>query len=556
MSAQAGGSLVLEYGDQGTQQDGGALVLQYTSEIIRRKIVAGWRGPWAQGVPVAVETRMFDLQGVEHDVERRAAWVPGAPLEREETARWGLAEAISEETRAPWGTFAARPKVEVRVPWGLARPMGREKRAPWGSFSKRPSVEVYAPWGKAIKLERDARAAWGEFLKRLWLEHEIRWGTARRPDREYWLPWTKYSRQLNPDWGIPQPPGGPPVDGDGTIIIPAQGVYIVINSVSLIRVSDAVQIPAFEASLSLDNNSWSWSFNASVPRTALPLIQRAEDGTPVEVEFAVNGELFRFVIEDITGEREFPTANLRIAGRSKSAGLADPYVPTMDFFSENDRTAEQLANEVLTDNGVPLGWTLVFDPVDWLVPAGAWSHRGTYISALNAIAAAAGGYLQPHDVLDEMRIRLQYPAAPWNWDDVIPDLELPAEVTMREGLTWQLKPTYDRVIVQGQAPGGVQGDVVREGTAGLLLAQQVVDPLITHVDAARQRGIPVLADTGRFTMVELRLPVLEDTGVIRPGTFVRYVDGGTTRVGLVRSVSVSVTLPSVTQTITVETHGF
>lgn len=556
MSAQAGGSLVLEYGDQGTQQDGGALVLQYTSEIIRRKIVAGWRGPWAQGVPVAIETRMFDLQGVEHDVERRAAWVPGAPLEREETARWGLAEAISEETRAPWGTFAARPKVEVRVPWGLARPMGREKRAPWGSFSKRPSVEVYGPWGKAIKLERDARAAWGSFLKRLGLEHEIRWGTARRPDREYWLPWTKYSRQLNPDWGIPQPPGGPPVDGDGTIIIPAQGVYIVINSVSLIRVSDAVQIPAFEASLSLDNNSWSWSFNASVPRTALALIQRGEDGTPVEVELALNGELFRFVIEDIAGEREFPTANLRISGRSKSAGLADPYVPTMDFFSEDDRTAEQLANDVLTDNGVPLGWTLVFDPVDWLVPAGAWSHRGTYISALNAIAAAAGGYLQPHDVLDEMRIRLQYPAAPWNWDDVIPDLELPAEVTMREGLTWQLKPTYDRVIVQGQAPGGVQGDVVREGTAGLLLAQQVVDPLITHVDAARQRGIPVLADTGRFTMVELRLPVLEDTGVIRPGTFVRYVDGGTTRVGLVRSVSVSVTLPSVTQTITVETHGF
>lgn len=127
---------------------------------------------------------------------------------------------------------------------------------------------------------------------------------------------------------------------------------------------------------------------------------------------------------------------------------------------------------------------------------------------------------------------------------------------MREGLTWQLKPTYDRVFVQGQAPGGVQGDVVREGTAGLLLAQQVVDPLITHVDAARQKGIQVLSDTGRFTMVELRLPVLEDTGVIRPGTFVRYVDGGTTRVGLVRSVSVSVTLPSVTQTITVETHGF
>lgn len=556
MSAQLGGSLILDYGPQGDQQNGGSLVLEYTSDVIRRRLVAGLRAPWAAPTAVAVELRALDIQGITLDVESRARWVPGTPLFDESRAPWGVAEAISESTRAAWGRFGARPAQELYAPWGLARAMSDEIRAPWGSFSARSSVELYSPWGKAVKLERDARAAWGEFLKRLGLEHEIRWGTARRPDREYWLPWTKFSRQLNPDWGIPQPPGGPPVDGDGTIIIPAQGVYIVINSVSLIRVSDAVQIPAFEASLSLDNNSWSWSFNASVPRTALGLIQRGEDGTPVEVELALNGELFRFVIEDISGEREFPTANLRIAGRSKSAGLADPYVPTMDFFSENDRTAEQLANEVLTDNGVPLGWSLVFDPVDWLVPAGAWSHRGTYISALNTIAAAAGGYLQPHDVLDEMRIRLQYPAAPWNWADVIPDLELPAEVTMREGLTWQLKPTYDRVIVQGQAPGGVQGDVVREGTGGLLLAQQVVDPLITHVDAARQRGIPVLADTGRFTMVELRLPVLEDTGVIRPGTFVRYVDGGTTRVGLVRSVSVSVTLPSVTQTITVETHGF
>lgn len=556
MSAQAGGSMVLQYGDQGTQQDGGALVLQYTTDVVRRKIVAGWRGPWVKATPVAVETRMLDLQGVGRDVERRAPWVPGTPLEREETARWGLAEAISEDTRAPWGKFAARPKIEVRTPWGLARPMGREKRALWGRFAARPSIEVYVPWGTAVKRERSVQAPWGKFAVRIGREQRVLWGLARVANREYWLPWTKYSRQLGPGWGIPQPGGEPPVDENGTIIIPAQGVYIVINTVSLIRVSDAVQIPAFEASLSLDNGSWSWSFNASVPRTALPLIQRAEDGTPVEVEFTVNGELFRFVIEDITGEREFPTANLRIAGRSKSAALADPYVPTMDFFSEDDRTAEQLANDVLTDNGVPLGWGITFDPVDWLVPAGAWSHRGTYISALNTIAAAAGGYLQPHDSADEMRIRLLYPAAPWDWGDVIPDIELPAEVTMREGLEWQLKPVYDRVIVQGQDPGGVQGDVVRTGSGGLRLAPQIVDPLITSEPAARQRGIPVLADTGRFTMVELRLPVLEDSGVIRPGTFVRYVDGGTTRMGIVRSVSVSVTLPSVTQTILVETHGY
>ena len=556
MSAQPGGSITLAYGPQGAQQDGAALVLAYGGPTTRRLVVANLRGAWARGHAMAQEVRAPFGTAVTVDIERRGRWVPGRRVDSEDQVPWGVARTVDDQRRLPWGRYAARPAIEPRMPWGVARPVDEESRAPWGRYTARPAIEPRMPWGVPVFLDLQSRAPWGRYAARPAIEPRMPWGLARRTNREYWLPWTKYSRQLGPGWGIPQPGGEPPVDENGTIIIPAQGVYIVINTVSLIRVSDAVQIPAFEASLSLDNGSWSWSFNASVPRTALPLIQRAEDGTPVEVEFTVNGELFRFVIEDITGEREFPTANLRIAGRSKSAALADPYVPTMDFFSEDDRTAEQLANDVLTDNGVPLGWGITFDPVDWLVPAGAWSHRGTYISALNTIAAAAGGYLQPHDSADEMRIRLLYPAAPWDWGDVIPDIELPAEVTMREGLEWQLKPVYDRVIVQGQDPGGVQGDVVRIGSGGLRLAPQIVDPLITSEPAARQRGIPVLADTGRFTMVELRLPVLEDSGVIRPGTFVRYVDGGTTRMGIVRSVSVSVTLPSVTQTILVETHGY
>jgi hypothetical protein len=48
--------------------------------------------------------------------------------------------------------------------------------------------------------------------------------------------------------------------------------------------------------------------------------------------------------------------------------------------------------------------------------------------------------------------------------------------------------------------------------------------------------MPVLADVGRQAMVSLRLPVLPETGIIVPGKFVRYVDGGTTRLGLTRSV--------------------
>ena len=81
-----------------------------------------------------------------------------------------------------------------------------------------------------------------------------------------------------------------------------------------------------------------------------------------------------------------------------------------------------------------------------------------------------------------------------------------------------------------------------------------MDPLITQAVAARQRGLAVLSDTGRIATVGLRLPVLAETGVIAPGSFVKYVDDGIERIGLTRSVQVEVGLPSIWQTLGVETH--
>ena len=126
-------------------------------------------------------------------------------------------------------------------------------------------------------------------------------------------------------------------------------------------------------------------------------------------------------------------------------------------------------------------------------------------------------------------------------------------MTSREGIEWVDKPLYDRVFVSGQE-GGVLGRYTRAGTAGDLLAPVVVDPLITHVDAVRQRGRTIISDTGRIANVTLRLPVLSETGIIKPGTMVRYTDGPVTRIGLSRSVSLDVAMPTIYQTIEVETH--
>ena len=304
--------------------------------------------------------------------------------------------------------------------------------------------------------------------------------------------------------------------------------------------------------MSLDADSWTWSFSASVPGYALPDIE-PEDGVPVAVQATINGTPYRFIVESISRERTFGRSDLRIGGRGRAAVLDAPYAPIMSFSNEFNRTAQQIMNDILVDNGVPLGWDVEWNPDDWNVPAGVFNHQGSYISALNQVAGSISAYLQPHNTDEVLRVLSRYPVAPWDWAGVTPDFELPAAVMSRESIEWRDKARYNRVYVMGQQ-AGVNGRVTRAGTAGDYLAPSVVDPLITQAVAARQRGLAVLSDTGRIATVGLRLPVLAETGIIKPGNFVRYTDGGTERIGITRSVQVEVGLPAIWQTLGVETH--
>jgi hypothetical protein len=347
--------------------------------------------------------------------------------------------------------------------------------------------------------------------------------------------------------------GGPehPV---GTIVVPIRSVYMTINNFSLIRLDNGFPIPATGMSLSLDVDSWTWNCSFSVRGDVLPFVEPNSSGDPVIAQATVNGTPIRFIIEKIGRERTFGVSQLRCSGRGISAALDAPYAPVQSFSNASARTVRQLLDDILTINGQSIGWTVDrFDPTDWLVPASVFSHTGTYISALNAVVGAAGAYVQPKHTTDALDVLLRYPTPAWEWSSAIPDLILPSAVTSREGIEWVDKPAYDRVFVSGQQ-GGVSGRYTRAGTAGEALAPAVVDPLITHADAVRQRGRAVISDTGRIANVTLRLPVLSETGIIRPGTMVEYTDGPVERKGLTRSVALDVSMPTIYQTIEVETH--
>jgi len=345
----------------------------------------------------------------------------------------------------------------------------------------------------------------------------------------------------------------PPPDGE-PVVVPVRRVYFVINDVTLHRVPDGTPVPVFNLSLSLDAASWAWGFDAVLPAKAESLVAPGTASGPVELVASVNGTTFRVLAENISRERIFGDASIRISGRGHNAVLAAPYAPVMTFSNTEGRTARQLMDDVLTVNGIPLGWIVDWGLTDWNIPAGVFARQGTWIEALTAIAGAGGGYLIPHPSDQSIRVRHRYPVAPWEWNTVTPDVVLPVDAVARESLRWLEKPAYNRVFVSGQ-DAGVLGQVTRAGTAGDVLAPMVVDALITEAAAARQRGIAVLADTGHQIEVSLRLPVLAETGIIEPGAFVEYQDGSVTRLGLVRSTQIEAGMPEVWQTLGVQGYA-
>jgi len=339
-----------------------------------------------------------------------------------------------------------------------------------------------------------------------------------------------------------------------TVVVPTKRVYIVLNNVTLTRVSGSLDLSPYclSASLTIDVDSWVWSFSASLDIRAEDDVQPS-GSVPVELEVEINGNPYRVIVESVMRDRSFGKASVRVAGRGKAALLSSPYSPTINVVPTETRTAQQLMADVLTDNGVPIGWDIDWQITDWLVPAGAWSHRGTYIDGVTNIATAAGAYVQPHPTNDQLIVLPRYPSGPWDWGTVTPDFELPTAVVTREGIEWKSKPEYNRVFLSGVSDGYL-GQITRYGTPGDRIAPMLTDPLFTASEVLSQRGLAVLADTGRQAVVNLRLPVLNETGIIAPGKFVRYVDGGVSRVGIVRSTSVDASLPDVWQTIGVETH--
>lgn len=542
--------------------------------------------PWQNAAAARGETAVGWTGSTPARAQVAMPIVDAAPLQAEVTTGWATATSTRQQRAATWQEAVAR-RTQALSPFQEGAP-ARQGRSLRFEEARRASGDVlHVPYQETIRTSRptirfkheEAKHAEQTFrsvshdalgLVRSWT---VPWEEARHapPGRSVIVPITPpvdlcYTPPAGGDvplvfnerWSAgtdlvffcdnhPPPPSG-------TVVVPIQGVYMVSNEVSLVLASDGTVIPTRSFTLSLDYRSWSWSFTARVPRAALAIFDMDAGGDAKVLTATVNGTSFGILAETVASDRQFGTGDVTINGRGLIAALDAPYAPTLTFANATDMTAQQVVADVLTFNGVSLGWEIDWQITDWLVPAGAWSGQGTYMTALQNIAAAVGAYVQPTANDQTVRILPLFPAAPWDWSTLTPDFEIPSAVATREGITWSDMPVYNRIFVSGANVSGILGQVTRTGTAGDVVKIMVADALITHADAARQRGIAELSTGGRSALVSLKMPVLEATGVITPGKLLKYTDGDVERLGIVRSVQVDVSFPTVYQTIGVETY--
>lgn len=338
-------------------------------------------------------------------------------------------------------------------------------------------------------------------------------------------------------------------------ILPAR-FYMAVHSLTAHLLPSNEQVPIYDVSLSADIGSTVWTFSASAPAGVFDALTPT-DGLPRQIKITLDGLEWVFVVDSLQRQNQFGQRSTKLSGRSATALMGSPYSRETARLSDAPYTAQQLAEQALDLTGVALSWGID----DWLVPAGAWSHTGTPLAAVQAIAEAAGGYVNSHRSAATLLVRHPYPTlpggipgGPWNWGGAFAaDVELAPDSIITSGIERKDGPAINGVYVSGTTQG-VLAHIRRTGTAGANLAGMVTDPLITDVVAAQQRGLSVLGAAGAKHHVQITLPIL--TGASQPGVLdvgqLVQINESTPWRGRVRSVSVQGM--AARQSVTLERH--
>lgn len=549
------------------------------SWYIRRPLAADIGTPWSKQQRIGRSITAPHTQAARNERENTCPWGDLAELTHEVSGPWATIPRLEASTTSPWKELATKPQADIGCDYSHPAIKQRDRLVlPWGDMAQRVA-DIAAGYDPTPEVKNTHKALPWDSFESLNKALDLPYSHPERKDVEkpiisgpYWYPrWClrvftpprgdqlvfdfpaqSYSApagnalvfdydssshtQICYDgtWNGPKDAYWYQPHDDWVIEETTPGRYhIIMNSYSLKRVSDNVNIPIMDLAVSTDIDSWCWKLTANLRRKGDLDLVRPVQGSPVEVEATINGNVFRFIVETYGENGQFAQHGYSITGRSLSAYLAAPYSLPTSLLQASERTAAQLAAEAIDGSG----FTAVMSLTDWIVPANAYSVTNkTPMQQLLTIAAAAGGVVQSDPAAQTVILMPWYKYLPWTWADRTPDFTLPTYKT--KSTSYQATPPYTGVYTSGQTQG-VICLVKRSGTDGSDQPQMVTDPLITATEAGLQRGQRILADSGHRASVSLTAPLFDDPGLLTPGLLIDVVDSDETWRGMITSCRIT-----------------
>jgi hypothetical protein len=255
------------------------------------------------------------------------------PLRQRSTSAFEVAKPLHHALQAQAQQAQRLPVVAMVYAWQIADPRRGQhlERFEQGGIQRHmglrvPPVYVLGP-GWRIALEFAPQFAvprtWGELqsgplLSGAGLAHHLAQPTTG----------VRYQDTMRPGPALVKetwPPGGgggtDPEEPGQTIIITARRAYIVQNQITLTRLDTGAELQAHSFGMTLDYQSWTWSWQASLHHTAAAHLGRDAQGNPADLLATVNGVQFRLRLERVARDRRhLPQERYSVSGKGRAAG--------------------------------------------------------------------------------------------------------------------------------------------------------------------------------------------------------------------------------------------
>ncbi|HOW77367.1 MAG TPA: hypothetical protein PK959_15835 [Candidatus Competibacteraceae bacterium] len=533
---------------------------------VRLEVSSGLR--WQTSHPYRTDRTAPQPSALPETVAVSIADRAGQPLLHPIRADWTAGQWILKPLQTPWTSGAILP-CTATLAWTSGQISNRAIQSPWGQgqftlctaalrFEAAQPINgmIACPMATAQPLMAPVEGlSWSSGA--LWAHDEsLRHKVAKSPPLGWRIvpyvrpPSVKHEGRLN--FVCPKPHYlnfGLQCLGSALLYPALRRSYRVLNTASLIRVSDSTDLPCSSIKVSLDWASWCWSLSATLIGPAAHDLVPAYPG---KVRATLNGFVWDFVVDDLRYNRSFGAFSATLSGRSPAAVMAEPYSATRSYTEANLATAQQLALQELI-SGWQLDWAVTL--TDWTVPANTYQYQNlTPLASILRIIKATGGRVYADAVDSVLHALPKWPIAPWDWASAVPDQSLSSSYTLTEQRNAAPGAEYDCIVVSGGVNNGICALATRDGMPGTYPANAVVDALITDLAPATARAVQEIADAWPMKHYSLSLPLQATpagAGLLMPGTIFDFVDGADGWRGLVTGVTLTAGRNSIVQDLEV-----